>query len=161
MVWIRSQSRRDIVIRADLGAARAFLLDIEGCGRLMPSVRILEGRGGGVYHYLLDAFDNGAISLTPDYEARFDTADPGEIRWEPHGSHNFRSWGAMRTQAGPAPGETVLEIDTRAEADAPVNPIMIALVEPFARQSSDQVTAGFLAAIKAALEAPDPAKARR
>jgi carbon monoxide dehydrogenase subunit G len=154
VVWIRTQCKLSTVIASDPDAVRALLSDIEGCGRLMPSVHTLEGRGDDIYHYRLDAFSNGAISMTPDYETRFDTTDPAQIRWAPYGEHNFRSWGTFRTTAGPATGETVLEIDTRAEADVAIDPVLIPLVEPFARQFMREVTAGFLANIKQAVESP-------
>jgi hypothetical protein len=154
MVWIRTKCKQSTVIAADLGAVRELLLDIVGCGLLMPSVHTLESRGDGVYHYRLDTFSNGAISMTPDYDARFDTSDPGSIRWEPHGEHNFKSWGTFTTTPGPVAGEVVLEIDTHAEADVAIDRVLIALVEPFARQFMREVTDGFLANIKKAAQRP-------
>lgn len=156
MVWIRARCKDSTIVRADLDTVRRLLLDVTGCGRLMPSVITLEDRGGGVYHYQLASFSNGAISLAPDYEARFDVSDPGAIRWEPHGEHNFRSWGAYRSSPGPGPGEVVVEIEVRSEADVPIEPVLIPLVEPFARQFTREVTSGFLANIKAAAESPVP-----
>jgi hypothetical protein len=156
VVWIRMQCKESTVIQADLDRVQRLLLDILGCGRLMPSVRSLERRVDAVYHYQLDAFSNGAISLAPDYEARFDSSDQAAIRWEPFGEHNFRSWGVFRSTAGPVPGESVVEIDTHAEADVPIDRVLIPLVEPFARQFTRQVTTGFLANIKKAAESPGP-----
>jgi len=152
VVWIRTQCKQSTVLRGDLDGVRRLLLDIPRCGRLMPSVRSLDSRGGDVYHYQLDTFSNGAISMMPDYETRFDTSDPGAIRWEPHGEHNFRSWGAFRTTAGPVDGEVVVEIDTHAEADVAIDRVLIPLVEPFARQFMREVTTGFLANIKQVAE---------
>jgi hypothetical protein len=160
LVWIRSHSKRSTVVRADIGQLRALLLDIVRCGLLMPSVQVLEPVGDGVYHYRLDAFATGAVRLQPDYEARFDVSDPAAIRWAPHGEHNFRSWGVFRTEPGPADGEVLLEIDTRAEADVDISPVMVTLVEPFARQSSDEVTRGFLANITSTVESAAGRQAR-
>jgi hypothetical protein len=152
VVWIRAKCSESALVQADLDSVRRLLLDVTGCGRLMPSVITLQDRGDDVYHYQLDSFSNGAISLAPDYEAKFDTSDPGAIRWEPHGEHNFRSWGVYRSTAGPVPGETVVEIDVRTEADVPIDRMLIPLVEPFARQFMREVTTGFLVNIKAAAE---------
>jgi hypothetical protein len=153
MVWIRTASRYDITIRTELETLQAFLLDIPKCGSLMPSVRNLDPLGDDVYHYVLEEFSNGAVSLAPDYEARFDKSNPAELRWEPHGEHNFRSWGAFRTTPGGVPGEVVLEIDTHAEADIKVADAVVPLVRPFAQRSSDEVTKGFLHNVKEAVEA--------
>jgi carbon monoxide dehydrogenase subunit G len=152
MVWVRSTSKAAIDISADVDTVRTFLLDVPACGRLMPSVQSLEPLGDGVYHYRLEEFSNGAVSLAPDYEARFDVSDPAAIRWEPHGEHNFRSWGVFATMPGPVAGETVLEIDTHADADLAVASVMVPLVRPFANRSSATVTKGFLHNIKAAIE---------
>lgn len=154
MTWIRSSSRGSIQIRRDPGTVRSFLSDVVTCGRLMPSVEALEAVGDGVYHYRLAEFSNGAVSLAPDYELRFDLSEPAEIRWEPHGEHNFRSWGRFRTREGAVPDETILEIDTQADADVSVPAVMVPLVRPFANRSSADVTKGFLANIKTAVEDP-------
>ncbi|HZN17188.1 MAG TPA: hypothetical protein VFB84_03210 [Micromonosporaceae bacterium] len=152
MTWVGSETRASTEIRADVDTVRKFLLDVPGCGRLMPSVCSLEPVGDDLYHYRLEEFSNGAVSLAPEYVARFDVSDPAEIRWEPHGEHNFKSWGVFRTTPGVGPDETVLEIDTRAEADLPVPAVMVPLVRPFASRSSNEVTTGFLRNIKNALE---------
>ena len=153
MTWVRSQSKATIEIRAEVRAVREFLSDVVGCGLLMPSVRSLEPVGGDVYHYELDEFSNGAVSLAPDYQARFDLSDPAAIRWEPHGEHNFRSWGVFTTRDGAEPDETLLEIDTYADADVAVPPVMVPLVRPFANKASMETTKGFLDRIKEAVEA--------
>lgn len=153
MTWVRSKSRGSIGIRADVGAVRKFLTDVPRCGRLMPSVVSLEPVGDDVYHYVLEEFSNGTVSLAPDYETRFDLGDPAAIRWQPHGEHNFRSWGVFTTREGARPDETVLEIDTYADADLAVPAVMVPLVRPFANKSSAEVTKGFLGRIKAAVEA--------
>ncbi|MCX5141906.1 MULTISPECIES: hypothetical protein [unclassified Streptomyces] len=154
MVSIRSASAVATEVRAEPDTVRALLLDIVGCGVLMPGVETLTAEGDDVYHYVLATISNGAVSHTPDHRSRFDTTDPGRIRWEPVGSHNFRSWGEFRTSEGSTPGSTYLEIDTRSEADVDIAPVVLPLVEPFARQQSDQVTEGFLDAIKDRLESP-------
>jgi hypothetical protein len=168
MTWVRSASRASIDIRADVRTVREFLRDIPRCGRLMPSVRSLEPAGEDVYHYVLEEFSNGTVSLAPDYEARFDLSDLAAIRWQPYGEHNFRSWGVFATREGTRPDETILEIDTHADADLAVPGVMVPLVRPFANRSSADVTKGFLASIKAAVEAgtadppaQQPAEARR
>lgn len=152
MTWVRSASRASIEIRAGVRTVREFLCDVPRSGRLMPSVRRLEPVGDDVYHYELEEFSNGTVRLAPDYEARFDLTDRAAIRWEPHGQHNFRSWGALRTREGARSDETILEIDTHAEADLSVPAVMVPLVRPFANRSSDEVTKGFLSNIKAAVE---------
>jgi hypothetical protein len=152
MTWVRSASRGSVAIRAGVQEVREFLSDIPRCGRLMPSVRSLEPVGDSVYHYVLEEFSNGTVSLAPDYQARFDHSDPAALRWQPHGEHNFRSWGVFTTRAGANPDETILEIDTHADADLPVPAVMVPLVRPFANRSSAEVTRGFLANIKAAVE---------
>jgi len=118
----------------------------------MPSVHRLVRVDGDVFRYQLDTFSNGAVRFTPDYEVRFDLSDVGAIKWEPHGAHDFRSWGCFHTQEGAVPQEVVLTIDTKAEAMVSIDPIMLSLVEPFANESSERVTDGFLANIKAYVE---------
>lgn len=152
MPWVRSSCKRNIVLYRPLSPVRDFLLLIVECGRLMPSVVSLEETSSGVFHYLLEEFSDGAVQFTPDYESRFDVSDPGNIRWQPHGEHDFRSWGTFRTEAGAVDGETILEIETRSETNLAIDPILIPLVEPFANRSSVEVTEGFLAAIKTAVE---------
>ncbi|GGY05606.1 SRPBCC family protein [Streptomyces hiroshimensis] len=152
MVAIRSASTRGTEVRAAPDAVRRLLLDVVTCGLLMPGVESLIDEGDGIYHYRLATLSNGAVSHTPDHRTRFDTGDPGRITWEPVGSHNFRSWGEFRTTSGTSSGSTYLEIDTRSEADVDVAAVVLPLVEPFARQQSDQVTEGFLAAIKQRVE---------
>lgn len=153
MTWVRSSSKGSIEIHADLRTVREFLADVPRCGRLMPSVRSLEPVGDDVFRYVLEEFSNGTVSLAPDYESRFDRSDPAALRWEPHGEHNFRSWGVFATREGARPGETVLEISTHADADLSVPSVMVPLVRPFANRSSAEVTKGFLANIKAAVQA--------
>lgn len=152
MVSIRSASVAGTEVRAEPAAVQALLLDVVQCGLLMPGVASLTAEGDDVYHYVLDTISNGAVSHTPDHRTRFDTSDPARIRWEPVGTHNFRSWGEFRTTPGSDPGTTYLEIDTRSEADVDIAPVVLPLVEPFARQQSDQVTEGFLAAIRERVE---------
>ena len=152
MVWIRSASRRSVTIRTDRKRLHALLLDVVRCGRLMPGVESMEQVGDGLYHYRLAQVSNGAVTFTPDYVAAFDTADPDAISWEPHGEHNFRSWGTFRITDGPGPEELTLEIDTRAEASVDVAPVVVVLIEPFAKKESDEATEGFLAAIRDAVE---------
>jgi hypothetical protein len=118
----------------------------------MPGVVSLAEVGPGVFHYRLEEFSDGAVRFTPDYELRFDATDPGAIRWEPHGEHRFRSWGVFKSEPGAVPGETVLEIETRSRADLDIDPILVPLVEPFARRSTDEVTHGFVERIRARLE---------
>ncbi|MFF4775734.1 hypothetical protein [Microtetraspora fusca] len=153
MAWIRSATDRSVVIRTDRGRLRALLADVVGCGRLMPGVEELERVGDDLYHYRLARVSNGAVAFTPDYVARFDLTDPDAIAWEPHGDHTFRSWGTFLMQDGPTPGEVRLRIDTRSEAWVDVAPVVLVLIEPFAQKESDEVTEGFLAAIKNAAEA--------
>src|SRR5262249_15199472 len=117
MTWVQSSSQRSVVLRADLERAREFLGRIAEGGRLMPGVEELTEVAPGVFHYRLAEFSDGAVRFTPDYETRFDAADPGNLRWEPHGEHNFRSWGVFHTEPGAVAGETVLEISVRSEAD--------------------------------------------
>jgi hypothetical protein len=148
MVWIRAASRHEDVVNGDLGRLRDWLADVASSGPLMPGVEELRDEGGGVYHYTLQEFSNGAVSLAPRYQVRFDASDPAAISWQPHGEHAFRSWGVFRTSPGAAPGEVLLEIDTRCEIDVPVAPVMATLVEPFAQSSIDEVTEGFLRALK-------------
>lgn len=152
MTWVRSASRGSVQIDAAPDTVRAFLADIVHCGQLMPTVRSLSHEGRDIYRYELDEFSNGTVSLAPRYQARFDLTNPAEIRWEPYGEHNFRSWGTFRTRAGATPRETILEIDTHADADLSVPAVMVPLVRPFANRSSDEVTRGFLVNIKAAVE---------
>jgi hypothetical protein len=151
MVWIRSGSNRTITIRVDRERLRTLLLDVVGCGKLMPGVEDLEQVGDDLYHYRLAEVSNGAVTFTPDYVARFDTTDPDAITWEPSGEHNFRSWGTFRIGPGPVPQEVTLQIETRAEAAVQVDPVVIVLLEPFARKESDEITEGFLAAISEAV----------
>lgn len=151
MAWIRSASNQTITIRTDRERLHALLLDVAGCGRLMPGVEELEQAGDGLYHYRLAPVSNGAVTFTPDYVARFDTANPDEITWEPHGEHNFRTWGTFRVSDGPVPGELALQIDTRSEASVDVAPVVVVLIEPFAKKESDEVTRGFLEAIAQAV----------
>jgi hypothetical protein len=153
MTWVQSSSQRSVVLHADLARVRDFLGHIVECGRLMPGVVSLAEVEPGVFHYQLAEFSDGAVRFTPDYQTRFDTSDPGNLRWEPHGEHNFRSWGVFHTEPGAVDGEVVLEISVRSEADLAIDPILIPLVEPFARLSTDQVTQGFLARIQEHLEA--------
>ncbi|MGW0085221.1 hypothetical protein [Streptomyces sp. NPDC003393] len=152
MVSIRSASVAGTEVKADPDTVRALLLDVVGCGLLMPGVESLTAEDDDVYHYVLATISNGAVSHTPDHRTRFDTSDAARIRWEPVGTHNFRSWGEFRTAPGSEPGTTFLEIDTRSEADVDIAPVVLPLVEPFARQQSDQVTDGFLTAIKERVE---------
>lgn len=149
MVWIRAASNKAITIKTDRQRLRDTLLDIVGCGRLMPGVEKLERVGDDVYHYRLVEVSNGAVSFTPDYEARFDTSDPDAITWQPNGEHSFKSWGTFRIEETGVPDELVLRIDTRSEAQVDVAPAVVVLIEPFARKESDEVTEGFLAAIAA------------
>ncbi|MEW9533735.1 SRPBCC family protein [Microbispora sp. NPDC049125] len=165
MVWIRTDSRGAIEVSRDPGEVRALLADIPGHARLMPGVDLLERRPGEspsgteIYHYVLTTVTNGAVRMTPDYEVTFDRADEGALRWEPHGVHNFRSGGVLRTSGGAAPGTSVVEIETWSEAQVDIAPVMVPLVEPFARRTSDDVTVGFLSAIKSAAEARHAAEA--
>ncbi|MFL6144131.1 MAG: hypothetical protein ACJ72N_19985 [Labedaea sp.] len=152
MVWIRSASKRSITIRAEREQLHALLVDVVACGRLMPGVEELEAIGDRLYHYRLAKVSTGVVTFTPDYESRFHTADPDAISWEPHGEHNFKSWGTFRISDGPGAGELSLEIDTRAEASVDVNRVVVMLIEPFAKRESDKVTEGFLAAIRDAVE---------
>ena len=159
MAWIRSASKRIITIRTSREQLHALLLDVVNCGRLMPGVDELEKVGDDLYHYRLAPVSNGAVTFTPDYVARFDTSDPDAITWEPHGQHNFRTWGTFRVADGPVPGELTLQIDTRSEASVPVASVVVILIEPFAKKESDQVTEGFLAAIASAVTSGEPAAA--
>jgi len=152
MVWIRSGTTKSTRVRAGLAEVRELLLDVERAGLLMPGVNSLTHVSGAVYHYALDPITNGAVHLVPDYEATFDTTDPGHITWEPHGEHNFRSWGAFTTRESGVDGEVVLEISTRSEASVQVAPIMVTLIEPFAQMQTDEITAGFLDRLRDELE---------
>jgi carbon monoxide dehydrogenase subunit G len=152
MIPIRSASTRSIEIKAAPDRVRELLLDTVRCGLLMPGVESLTDEGDGIHHYVLATISNGAVSHTPDYRSAIDTSDPGRIRWEPRGAHNFRSWGEFRTEPGTSPETTHLEIESRSEADVEIAPVVVPLVEPFAQQQSDQVTDGFLSAIKDAVE---------
>ncbi|MET8688628.1 hypothetical protein ABZV77_30910 [Streptomyces sp. NPDC004732] len=147
MVWIRAASKHGDTVRADLDRLRTFLADVGASGPLMPTVVELRDEGEGVFRYELEEFDNGAVSLAPRYQVRFDASDPAQISWEPYGEHSFKSWGVFRTSAG-VDGESQLEIETRSEIDVPVAAVMAVLVEPFAQSSMDEVTEGFLAALK-------------
>jgi hypothetical protein len=152
MVWIRSATKRSITIRTDRERLLTLLRDVVGTGRLMPGVEKLEQVGDDLYHYRLAQVSNGAVVFTPDYVARWDTTNPDAISWEPHGEHNFRSWGTLRISNGPVPDELILEIDTRSEASVDVASVVVVLIEPFAKKESEEITAGFLAAIRDAAE---------
>lgn len=152
MVWIRSATKRSITIRTDRERLLTLLRDVVGTGRLMPGVKKLEQVGDDLYHYRLAQVSNGAVVFTPDYVARWDTTNPDVISWEPHGEHNFRSWGTIRISEGPVPGELILEIDTRSEASVDVASVVVVLIEPFAKKESEEITEGFLAAIRDAAE---------
>ena len=151
MVWIRSASNRTITIRTDRARLRALLLDVVACGRLMPGVEELQKVGDDLYHYRLAQVSNGAVTFTPDYVTTFNATDPDTITWEPYGEHNFRSWGTFRIGDGAASDELTLQIDTRSEALVDVDPVVVVLLEPFARKESDEITEGFLSAISEAV----------
>jgi carbon monoxide dehydrogenase subunit G len=152
MVWIRTKTARETTIRTDRAALRALLLDVVTCGRLMPGVEELTGAGDNLYHYRLAEVSNGVVVFQPDYVAKFDTSDPDAITWEPHGEHNFRSWGTFRILDGPAADEIVLRIETRSEANVDVARVVVVLIEPFAQKETNAVTVGFLDAIRERLE---------
>ncbi|MDJ1133989.1 hypothetical protein [Streptomyces iconiensis] len=160
MTWVRSASDKSITVRCTRERLRALVNDVTGCGRLMPGVesleRVAEAADGtdtrGVYHYRLATVSNGAVTFTPEYEARFDTSDPDAITWEPHGEHNFRSWGTFHIEDGAAEGEQRLRIETRTEASVDVAPVVVVLIEPFAQKETDEVTEGFLEAVREAVE---------
>ncbi|SCL22507.1 hypothetical protein [Micromonospora inyonensis] len=152
MVWIRTKTKRDTVIRTSRDELRKVMLDIVGTGRLMPGVEELSQVGDDLYHYRLAEVSNGVVRFTPEYTARFDTSDPDAITWEPVGESNFRSWGTFRITDGPTPQEQVLEIDTRSEASVDVARVVVVLIEPFAQKESDEVTGGFVKAIREAVE---------
>jgi len=152
MVWIRTKSKRDISIRTSREALRALLLDVVRCGKLMPSVEELSKVGDNLYHYRLAEVANGVVRFTADYVAEFDVSNPDAITWQPNGEHNFRSWGTFRISDGPSPEEQVLQIDTRSEASVDVARVVVVLIEPFAAKESDEVTKGFLTAIRDSLE---------
>ncbi len=153
MVWIRTTTARETTIRTTREELRALLTDVTGCGRLMPGVEELEQVGDDLYHYRLAEVANGVVRFRPDYVARYDHSDPDAITWEPHGEHNFRSWGTFHVLDGPSPEEVVLRIDMRSEADVDVARVVVVLIEPFAQKETNEVTTGFLAAIKERLEA--------
>jgi hypothetical protein len=153
MVWIRSATSRTIDIRCEPDRVRRLLLDVVDTGRLMPGVDILEPVDDDVYHYVLEPFSNGAVSLVPDYRVRFDTWDPCAIRWEPDGEHNFLSRGCFHTKEGGVLGETTLVIETSFQASVDVAAVVLPLIEPFAQRSNEDVTDGFALAIKRAAEA--------
>jgi hypothetical protein len=152
MVWIRTKSKREIVIRTSRAALHALLLDVVGCGKLMRGVEEMSKVGENLYHYRLAEVANGVVRFTADYVSQFDVSDPDAITWEPNGEHNFRSWGTFRVSDGPSPEELVLQIDTHAEASVDVARVVVVLIEPFAAKESDEVTKGFLAAIRDSLE---------
>jgi len=152
MVWIRTKTARETTIRTSREALRALLLDVVECGRLMPGVEELSDLGQNLYHYRLAEVSNGVVVFRPDYVAKFDVSDPDTITWEPHGEHNFRSWGTFRISDGPSPEEIVLRIDMRSEANVDVARVVVVLIEPFAQKETNDVTTGFLAAIRDRLE---------
>lgn len=157
MTWVRSASDKSVTVRCGRERLRTLLGDVTGCGKLMPGVESLERvEGGGaaeeVYHYRLATVSNGAVTFTPEYEARFDTSDPDAITWEPHGEHNFRSWGTFHIEDGAGEGEQRVRIETRTEASVDVAPVVVVLIEPFAQKETDEATEGFLEAIKEAAE---------
>ncbi|GGQ81111.1 SRPBCC family protein [Couchioplanes azureus] len=152
MVWIRTKTAKEITIRTSREALRALLLDVAGCGRMMPGVEELEQVGDGLYHFRLAEVSNGVVKFRPDYVARYDVSDPDAITWEPHGEHNFRSWGTFHVLDGASPEEVVLRIDMRSEANVDVARVVVVLIEPFAQKETAEVTTGFLAAIKGRLE---------
>ncbi|HEY3749803.1 MAG TPA: SRPBCC family protein [Pseudonocardiaceae bacterium] len=152
MVWIRSSTTKVIDIRADLDQVRGLLADVVGTGRLMPGVEVLEPTGTDTYHYVLEPFSNGAVTLVPDYRTKFDVSDPATLRWGPDGEHNFLSTGAFHTSEGVVAGETTLVIETSFQASVEVAPVVLPLIEPFAQRSNEDVTVGFLRAIKQAAE---------
>jgi hypothetical protein len=49
-------------------------------------------------------------------------------------------------------GETTLVIETSFQASVEVAPVVLPLIEPFAQRSNEDVTVGFLRAIKQAAE---------
>jgi carbon monoxide dehydrogenase subunit G len=152
MTWIESSSSQTITLRAALPRVLDLLRDFATCARLMPGVRSVEQIERDVLHYQLEEFSNGAIAFTPDYRARFDVSEPTHVRWEPEGQHNFRSSGSFRVTPGPVDGELLLTIEVKSAADVEVDPILVAMVEPFAQQSTDQVTEQYLQALKHHLE---------
>lgn len=152
MTWVKSEAKASVEIHADVDTVRKFLLDVPQCGRLMPSVKSIDPVGDDIYHYKLEEFSNGGVTLTPDYQVKFDVSDPAEISWEPYGEHNFKVWGVYRTAPGNGPNVTTLELDTQSEVDLPVPSVMVPLVRPFASRSNAEVTKGFLKNIKSALE---------
>ncbi|MFI5495812.1 hypothetical protein [Actinoplanes sp. NPDC051859] len=152
MVWIRTKTAKETTIRTSKEALRALLLDVTGCGRLMPGVEEMESIGDGLYHFRLAEVSNGVVRFQPDYVAKYDVSDPDAITWEPHGEHNFKSWGTYQVLDGPTPDEVVLRIDMRSEANVDVARVVVVLIEPFAQKETTDVTVGFLAAIKDRLE---------
>ncbi|CRK55112.1 hypothetical protein [Alloactinosynnema sp. L-07] len=152
MVWIRSKSKREITIRTDRETLRRTVAAVLDTGRLMPGVDEMTDLGEGRYHLRLATVSNGAVVFTPDYEASYDTTDADLVTWEPHGEHNFRTWGHFRISDGAAAGEQILEIETRAEASVDVAAVVVILIEPFAQKESDEATEGFLTAIRDSVE---------
>jgi hypothetical protein len=155
MTWIHTAVRATITIDAELAEVQAFFRDLQAYARLMPDLVALEQVSADVIHFTLREFSNGAVRFRPSYALAFDNRDPRIFRWRPHGEHNFRSRGSYRlTAAGPGVAHIEADVDNESEVD--VDPVLLPLIEPFARHSTEQVTERYLAAIKSAIESSRP-----
>jgi hypothetical protein len=152
MARVRAAARRRTIIKVPVDDLHAFILQVERCGQLMPAMEVMKHVEDDIYHYRLVSMSDGSMDFTPDYHVRFDTSDPANVRWAPHGKANFESTGVFRSSPGPMPNESTLEIDVSTFAEVDIDPLMLALVEPLAHNACEQVTDEYLSRIKSQLE---------
>lgn len=152
MARVKAAAKRRTTIQVPVHELQALIVQVERVGQWMPAAEVMKHVEGNIYHYRLVNMSDGSIDFTPDYHVTFDTSDPANVRWEPHGKANFESRGVFRSTPGPVADESVLEIDVTTHAEVDIDPLMLALVEPLARDACEQVTDEYLKRIKADLE---------
>ncbi|HET8932559.1 MAG TPA: hypothetical protein VFN67_03925 [Polyangiales bacterium] len=152
MAKVRAAAKRRTTIQVPVSELQALIVQVEKVGQWMPAAEVMKHVQGDVYHYRLVNMSDGSMDFTPDYHVTFDISDPANVRWEPHGEANFVSRGVFRSLPGPVPEESVLEIDVSTHAEVDIDPLMLPLVEPLARDACEQVTEEYLKRIKADLE---------
>lgn len=150
MAWIPAKSEVTMHIRAPLAAVFRFLTDVERSGRKFPGVETIERRPDG-FHWVLAERSTAGLKFKADYVVRYRDNGTNEISWTPV-SGNLRSSGRWRMT--PTPDGVNVTLTAESEADVKVPRLLAAIARTFAQREHDQGVAGYVAAIKRALEPP-------
>ena len=150
MAWFTGSVSKTLTIAAPRDKVHAFFSDPEQIRLCMDQLVRHEKLTPTRYRWVLQEKVDKGIRFQPDYVVEYQPG-PEEVRWAPHGQHNMKSSGSVRTRAL-SETQTEVSYTETIEADIPVPRLLAKVIGGIVGTEISRGIEGYLRGVKKHLE---------